>query len=84
MEDETIEFRIEKLEVEIEEVENENKILDNTIKGLNELKDKIPIREIEINVYNFIKDLENIKSNNEEIKEQIETDIEFVRGLENK
>jgi predicted nucleic acid-binding Zn-ribbon protein len=84
MEDETIEFRIEKLELEKEELENEIQTTEKTIKEIKEMKDRIPIRDINVKVSRFIQDLENHKSNNEELKEQIERDIELVRGLENK
>jgi predicted nucleic acid-binding Zn-ribbon protein len=83
MENETIEFRIEKLEVEKEELETEINTTEKTIQELKEMTDKIPIREISIKVSGFIRDLENHKSNSEEMKEQIEHDIERIKGIEN-
>jgi predicted nucleic acid-binding Zn-ribbon protein len=84
MENETIEFRIEKLEVEKEEVEDEIQATEKTIQELKEMTDKISVREISIKVSSFIRELENHKSNEEEMKEQIERDINIVRGLDNR
>jgi predicted nucleic acid-binding Zn-ribbon protein len=77
-----IEFRIEKLEFEKEEVEDEIQTIENTIQELKEITDKIPSKEINIKVSRFIRELENDKSNNEEMKEQLEHDIERIRGIE--
>lgn len=77
------EFRIEKLEFEKEEVEGEIETIENTIQELKEITDKIPSREITIKVSRFIRELENDKFNNEELKEQLEHDIEKIRGIEN-
>jgi len=79
-----IEFRIEKLEVNKEEIEDEIKVIEKTIQELKELKNKISIKEISIKVNSFINDLEYDKEISEDIKEQIEKDIIFVRGLEDK
>lgn len=79
-----IEFRIEKLEVDKEDLENEIQVTEKTIQELERITDEIPIREISYKVCEWIKELENHKSNIEEIKEQIEKDIIFVRGLEDK
>lgn len=79
-----IDYRIEKLEFERDEVEEEIEATEKTIEELKMMTDKIPIREINIKVCEFIKELENHKSNDEELKEQIEKDIIFVRGLEDK
>jgi predicted nucleic acid-binding Zn-ribbon protein len=81
---ETIEFRIEKLEVEREELENEIQVTEKTIQNMKEMKDRIPVRDINVKVSRYIQDLENHKSNNEEMKEQIERDIHLVRGLNDK
>lgn len=84
MEDETIEFRIEKLEVEKEELENEIQVTEKTIQSMKEMKDRIPVRDINVKVSRYIQDLENHKSNNEELKEQIEHDIERIRCIEDR
>lgn len=75
-----IEFRIEKLEFEKEEVEEQIEAVEKTIQELKEMSDKIPVREINIRVSHFIKELETDRTNCEEMKEQLERDIEMVRG----
>jgi hypothetical protein len=77
------EHRIELLEVQMEEVDDEIKTIDVTIQKLKQIVNELsPIRETTIEVKRFISDLENQKNINEEQKEQIEHDIEYVRGID--
>jgi predicted nucleic acid-binding Zn-ribbon protein len=88
MENETIEIRIEKMEYDVEDLNNEIQMIEGTLEKMKEMKDRIPIKDINIKVGRYIKDLENHKRINEELKEQIEHDIKKminketnVRGL---
>jgi len=78
-----IEFRIEKLEFEKEEIEDEIKATEKIIQEMKEMKDRIPIKDINIKVSRYIQDLEYNKLNNEIIKEQLERDINKIIGIEN-
>lgn len=78
-----IEFRIERLEFEKEEVEDEIQTIETTIEELKEMSDKIPSKEVNIKVSRFIRELENDKVNDEEMREQLELDIEKIRGIYN-
>lgn len=74
--------RIRFLEREKEEVVEQINSLEITINKLKEVKDELPYQnEITFKFNRFMTELENQKSNNEEIKEQIENDIISVRGL---
>ena len=71
------EHRVELLEVQKEEVDEEIKTIDVTIQRLKQIADELsPIREATMEVKRFISNLENQKNINEEQKEQIEHDIE--------
>ena len=79
------EHRIELLEVRKEEFDEEIKTIDVTIQRLKQIADELsPIRETTIEIKRFISNLENQKNINEEQKEQIEHDIEYVRGIEDR
>lgn len=77
-----IEHRIEILEIEKEEVEEEIKTTEISIEKLKQVRDNLsPNRETSIELKRFISELENKQMIQEEQRELIDNDIESVRGL---
>ena len=77
--EETNEFRIEKLEVKAEDIENEIGDIELTIQQVKDIEDtKRGLASEELNI--FLSRLTEEKSNMEFEKEEVESSIEYIKN----